>query len=220
MTIQVDEAQLGTGSRGEATRARLVEAAYQQFLQRGFHGTTMRQIAEAAGLAVGGIYNHFRSKEDVFAAVLDAYHPYHVILPALEASQGDTLDDFMCDAERRIREFLVGAEEALMPLIFIELIEFQGRHMKELAERIFPSVISFIQRFTARREQLRDVPPVVIVRTFLSLLIGYLITERVMKGSPLLEQWDVDWFGGMLDIFVHGIAADEGAPPEARGLPG
>src|SRR5688572_9182786 len=64
-------------ARGEETRARLLDAAYAEFRRNGFHGTSMRQIAQAAGLAVGGIYNHFHGKEDIFAAVLDSRHPYH-----------------------------------------------------------------------------------------------------------------------------------------------
>ncbi|MBF8283944.1 MAG: hypothetical protein HW378_2859, partial [Anaerolineales bacterium] len=68
-------------SRGEVTRTKLLEVAHGLFLENGFHGTSMRDIADAAGIAVGGIYNHFSDKEAIFAAVLDAYHPYHVILP-------------------------------------------------------------------------------------------------------------------------------------------
>src|SRR3990170_4717311 len=91
-------------ARGEVTRAKLIEVAYEQFNEHGFHGASMRHIAEAAGVAVGGIYNHYRSKEEIFAAVLDAYHPYHVIMPALESipDDVDTMEGFMREVARKI----------------------------------------------------------------------------------------------------------------------
>ncbi len=45
----------GVVSKGELTRASILEGAYQLFLQQGYHGTSMRQIAEEAGIALGGI---------------------------------------------------------------------------------------------------------------------------------------------------------------------
>ena len=194
-------------ARGEETRARLLQAAYDEFLRRGYHGTSMRQIAAAAGVAVGGIYNHFANKEAIFAAVLDANHPYHVILPALEQTQGDSLEDFMRDAARLIQAEVLGVEEKLMPLAFIEVVEFQGRHLKELAEKLFPPLMGFVQRLNEQTGQLRNVPVPVVLRTFLSLMIGYMFTQMVLKNSPLLDNNDFDWFGGMVDIYLHGIAA-------------
>ena len=44
----------------------------------------MRQIAQKADLALGGIYNHFDSKEAVFKAVIAAYHPFVDVIPRLE----------------------------------------------------------------------------------------------------------------------------------------
>ncbi len=69
-----------TVSKGEATRARIVEAAYQLFMSQGYHATSMRQIVEKAGITMGGIYTHFACKEAIWEAVFMAKHPYHEIL--------------------------------------------------------------------------------------------------------------------------------------------
>src|SRR3990172_1984457 len=113
-------------SRGEVTRTKLLEVAHGLFLENGFHGTSMRDIADAAGIAVGGIYNHFSDKEAIFAAVLDAYHPYHVIFPSMESIQGETAAEFMRQAAQQIYAGVAGTEKRLFPLVFIELVEFQG----------------------------------------------------------------------------------------------
>lgn len=54
-----------TPSRAEATRARLLEAAVVAFSEKGFHGTTTRDIAGAAGMSPAAVYVHHRSKEEL-----------------------------------------------------------------------------------------------------------------------------------------------------------
>ena len=64
-------------TRGERTRCEILAAAYQLFSQKGYHGTSMREIARQSGLALGGIYNHFSSKEDIFIQVQLEHHPFY-----------------------------------------------------------------------------------------------------------------------------------------------
>lgn len=52
-------------SRAEATRARLLEAAVAAFSEKGFHGTTTRDIAGAAGMSPAAVYVHHKSKEEL-----------------------------------------------------------------------------------------------------------------------------------------------------------
>ncbi|AUH69193.1 MULTISPECIES: TetR/AcrR family transcriptional regulator [Gordonia] len=52
-------------SRSELTRRRLLDAALEAFAERGFHGTTTRDIASAAGMSPAAVYVHYRSKEDL-----------------------------------------------------------------------------------------------------------------------------------------------------------
>jgi AcrR family transcriptional regulator len=192
-------------SKGEQTRAKLLEAAHELFLRQGFHGTSMRQIADRAGLAVGGIYNHFQDKEEIFAAVLDAYHPYHTLFPALEATQGETVEAFIRNAAQRVKSEIAGVETRLLPLIFMDLIEFQGRHLRQLAERIIPRALVFFQRFMKLPGDLRDYPPPVLIRTMVGMVLGYLLTEMVFKEVGLFKQSRYDWFGNTIDIYLYGI---------------
>lgn len=59
-------------ARGQATRDKLVAAAREVFAERGFAGTRMGDLADAAGVAHGTVYTYFDTKEDVLLAVLDA----------------------------------------------------------------------------------------------------------------------------------------------------
>ena len=52
------------------TRARLLHAARESFELHGFEGTTMRSVAEAAGVAVGTVFVHFEDKRDLLCSAL------------------------------------------------------------------------------------------------------------------------------------------------------
>lgn len=209
-------AEAAPPSKGEATRARLIAAAYTLFLKQGFHGTSMREIADEAGLAVGGIYNHFANKEEIFAAVLDANHPYHTVFPALEQTEGATVEAFVRNAAQH---FKAGAETAgprLLPLAFVEAVEFQGRHLRALTKQLLPVLAGFMRRLQTRRGRLRALPAPVLLRVFFGLLLGYLATEWVMRGmKPVPELKGLDdypWFDAFIDVYLHGILAE---PEEA-----
>jgi AcrR family transcriptional regulator len=55
----------------ERNRALLLAAARRVFLARGYHGATLEQIADDAGFSKGVVYSQFRSKADLFLALLD-----------------------------------------------------------------------------------------------------------------------------------------------------
>jgi len=57
--------------RREKTRGAVLEAAQEAFSRVGFAATTVDDIAAAAGVAKGGVYHHFASKEALFEAVFD-----------------------------------------------------------------------------------------------------------------------------------------------------
>lgn len=58
----------------EATRARLLDAAVKAFAERGYHGTTTRDIASAAGMSPAALYVHHSSKEDLLYQISRTGH--------------------------------------------------------------------------------------------------------------------------------------------------
>lgn len=57
--------------KGRRTRERILDTAEALFAEHGFAGTTLRDVADAAGLRIPSLYNHFAGKEALYAAVLD-----------------------------------------------------------------------------------------------------------------------------------------------------
>ncbi len=58
--------------RGEKTRLKLIEVARQLFIKSGVESTTMNDIAIAAGKVRRTLYTHFKSKEDIYWAVVES----------------------------------------------------------------------------------------------------------------------------------------------------
>jgi AcrR family transcriptional regulator len=72
------------------TRKAIVDASMGLFARRGYHGTSVAQIAEATGLTKGALYWYFKGKEDLFLTVLDSIraHWRDAIVSRVEASVG------------------------------------------------------------------------------------------------------------------------------------
>jgi AcrR family transcriptional regulator len=88
-------------SRGEQTRARILEMALDLFREDGYARTTMRAVAQRAGISLGNAYYYFESKEHLIQAFYARTHVEHVAAcrPVLEA-------------ERDLRGRLVGVLQA------------------------------------------------------------------------------------------------------------
>ena len=64
--------------KGEQTREQILETALDLFREKGYEQTTMRAIAQAAGVAVGNAYYYFRSKEHLIQAFYGRLHEDHL----------------------------------------------------------------------------------------------------------------------------------------------
>jgi AcrR family transcriptional regulator len=192
--------------RHEHTRTAILQAAHDLFLKQGYHGTSMRQIAQAAQIALGGLYNHFASKENVFEAVFLAFHPYHEVLPMIAAAEGADLEQLVQDAIHRLVQVVEGRPD-FMNLMFIEMVEFNSAHARQLFAYLFPQGMQIVQQLVEPYpEQIRPIPPPMVVRTFLGLFFGYYLTEIALAPAAPAE-FSQDAMQYFVDIYLHGILA-------------
>ncbi len=58
-------------TKGQRTTLRLLDAAEPLFAKQGYHATSLRSIAQIAGIREPGIYNHFPNKESLYASTIE-----------------------------------------------------------------------------------------------------------------------------------------------------
>jgi AcrR family transcriptional regulator len=197
----------GPVTKGERTRAAIVDAAYQLFLRKGYHGTSMRDIAETAGIALGGIYNHFGTKEDIYVAMVAERHPFMNIVPALQSASGESVEELVSDAATRMIVAL-GQSQDMVGLMFIEQVEFNGKHVSQLLKQYYPGLKEFVARLNLVRGPLRPIPAPVLLRAFIGLFFSYYMTERlIVERQPPKHPHNYD-FAYFVEIYLHGVLAE------------
>ncbi|WP_433709213.1 TetR family transcriptional regulator [Nocardia sp. CA-084685] len=120
-------------SRADQTRARLLDAAVVAFAERGFHGSTTRDITSIAGVSTGAIYVYHRSKEELLYEISRTGH-----LDTLErirtaiASAQDPADQLIA----LMREFTIHHARAhtVARIINYELAALSPEHQQEIKE--------------------------------------------------------------------------------------
>ncbi len=193
-----------TMAKGENTRRSIQEAAYELFMRQGFHATSMRQIAQHAGLALGGIYNHFASKQEIFEAIIFEKHPYQQILPLLDTAEGETVDEWVRSIAQALLAELNNRPEFLK-LMFIEIVEFNGQHVPRLMRQVFPQALPAFERMAAHHRTLRPIHPAVLMRSFIGLFFSYYVTDVFIRHTPLAKFMPKNSFEVFVDIYLHGI---------------
>ena len=75
---------------GDERRMQILQCAVHLFSQRGFRGTTTKEIAQAAGISEAMVFRHFATKEELYTAILDhkacsgtAYSPCDLVARAV-----------------------------------------------------------------------------------------------------------------------------------------
>ena len=201
-----------TLTRGERTRLAILEAAHELFIENGYGGTSMRQIAEqAGGIAVGGIYNHFGSKRDILAELMRVQSPAPMMVSTLEEAEGDTATELLADALRRITAYAADQVDFLQ-LAYIDIQKFDAASMTEIMQEIIPRAVGFGQRVQQAGGLRAEINPLMMMRIFASLLIGFALTERIVfrDGQPRVKDIpgasQEQWIDAFVDVFLHGVA--------------
>jgi len=193
--------------RGERTRRAILNGSYRLIIRQGFAATSMREIAAQSRVALGGIYNHFGSKEEIFRAIIEERHPFLQVLPVLRSVEGETVEEFVRSAARILVEQLRRHPDFLN-LMLIEIVEFKARHVPALFNKFLPLSMPVVQRLSPLPGKMRDIPGLVLARAFLGMFFSYYITEMLV-GHAMPAAMSTNAMDHFVEIFLHGILQEE-----------
>ncbi len=173
----------------------------------------MRQIANEAGIAVGGIYNHFPGKEAIFVALLERHQPYSDIVTGLDAVSGENATDMVEEAARVVFDELM-EDPVFIRLALIDLQEFDGDTLFRVATQMIQGMLAFVDRLVACGSVRQDISSPVLVRSFAGLFGFYVLSEIVAFGRDAPRfvvpfDAEIDWIGALTEVYLNGVLKRE-----------
>lgn len=194
--------------KSERSRRLVLDAALRLFSTRGYRATSVRDIAEAAGVSTGNLYHHFPDKEAIFRTLLDEYREVAASaeFPLYRALQSeefpDNLEDIGFAARDSVKQY-----RRYMLLIFVDVIEFDGTHIREFYKGLTSRFRDIVEEHPTIKERIRpnvsaSAAMQLVARTFISyfqLEILFGVSEPFGKESKQIV-------GDIADMLRCGIA--------------
>jgi AcrR family transcriptional regulator len=205
--------------RSERSRGQILEAALKLFSSRGYHGTSMRDIAVAANVSTGNVYHQFPDKETMFRTLLDRYweavaspdYPFNRAL--FEGAFPDDLEALGRAARETVERY-----RPYIALIYVDVVEFEGSHIRKFYSDMASRFEKFLATPAARTRtegRMRDgVSPLSAVMLTTRFLLHY-FTVEVLFGVPNHFGSDTNTvLAEISDILSYGMLAQENRSPQ------
>ena len=186
--------------RGGDSRDEILKAAISLFANRSFHETSMMEVARSARVSKGLIFYHFKTKEELFFAVLHRLLEPYVIDFAEEAGALDEKSQILKLVESYL--LFVRDNASSVRLFVAQLLHDQASsenltgQMLGLYDGYRTLLVDLIARAQEKGLCTREFPPQVAVSFLLSMLSGVLIgfllgNQKVdLEGAmAMLRQW-------------------------------
>jgi len=208
--------------------ARAREAALELFSTQGYGATSMRQISQASEVSLGNLYHHFGSKDTIYQQLLDEYWT-RLLDPTDELQRLFERADFPDDLEE-MAELIERSVDSYAPyimLIFIDVIEFRGRHIRTFYEEMPARFAAAYQaNFERKRAEGRvgDADPLVAVMLATRWLFYYFTVEKCFGVPMHFGMAPREAVAEFIRILRYGVlprtaadgAAAAGSTPEAK----
>lgn len=194
-------------------REDILKASLHLFATKGFHGTSMRDIAREAEITEGLIYHYFESKRDLFRAIIDEYSflPLLRTLPDL-AEQLD-LRALLIVLARGFFDVLKQNTE-LARLLLQEVQVFPEEKEVFFADAVHESILELSKILQARmNDRARaQVDPDVAARLFFNALLAFFVEQEILGGKHMLPADEGSYIEHLVDMFVKRLGPGRSKP--------
>ena len=166
-----------------ARKEQILHAAAGLFAEKGFHRTTTRDIAEAADVAEGTLYNYFESKEDLLIAILAHVSEESNMLERLSLPPDEDPRQFLL-AFLLARKAYTNANKAMLQPVLSEILVNPVLRQRYHQQVIEPTIALIQHNLEGRvqRGQMQAANLTMTVHILMALLLGLDIMEFL--GDP------------------------------------
>jgi len=193
-----------------ARRNQILDAATKVFAEKGVHRATIKDVARAAGIADGTIYNYFANKDALLIGILDRVNQSQQRAADFAQAKDSDLATFLRTylGQRLTRLSETGLD--IFRVLFSELLtnpELCATYYQQVVEPTFAIADPHLMALATQRViQTRD--PRLANRAIAGMVLGVLLLRTL--GDPYLQDhWD-QVPDVLADLLLHGLAVSEG----------
>ena len=182
-------------------RHEIFEAVLDTFLDKGFQETSMREIAELAGMGKSSLYDYYKTKDDILVFIME-----EALMEIVgEANQINTQP---LPADQRLRQIMqMHLEYIVANKKHFVLFSYEGRRIGQESQKrvqkgryVYQDLIRSVVEDGIQEGTFREIDPLLVARLLINTLLPVVYTTRP-TGTPqaMLEE--------SLDIMLNGIQA-------------
>lgn len=209
-TEKAAEKATSTQPEKSNTREKILETAIELFAEKGFNGTTTKEIAEAAEVNESLIFRHFSTKRDLYGAIIEKKIDDEPGIEHPLQTYKDTKDDrliFTSIAERMLEK--CGKDSS-----FIRLLHFSALEGHELSDMFFSTYVEYIDMLLCDYIESRiadgafkNVHALCASQAFIGMVVNHIIVQELFgekKRNKINQKELVETF---VTVFLDGIKA-------------
>jgi AcrR family transcriptional regulator len=192
----------------EKNKHKIERAALHLFTRKGFHGTTVREIAKNAGVSMGKLYIYYDTKEEIFIDLVQRMGAQMELLrqkkliPLLMSLDPHSMKTLAMTIGQIISENL-----DYWRLMYIDVVEFRHKHFIHSFREIAGGLRTY-SRALEQSGKLRfpeGVDPAVAVTTIYLDFFTYFLTENLFGAKRHLGMSDEEAVDQMIRFYMSGL---------------
>jgi AcrR family transcriptional regulator len=191
----------------ERNQIKIEQAALRLFTRKGFHGTTVREIADEAGVSLGSIYNYYETKERLYESLVFRYESTMaeqqraLLSPLIGAIDKESLTRLAAAVKQ-----IVFSNPDYWRLMYVDVTEFGNRHFAYSFRDLAKNLASLGGEAMQRRNGIRpDVNRSLAYTAIYLQFFTYFLVEKLFGGKRHLGLPDEQTIQQLIRIFLEGV---------------
>ena len=197
---------------GEERKLQILAVAVSLFSEKGFRGTTTKEIALKAGVSEAMVFRHFATKEELYAAILDhkacggRFEPEEPAIEAIKRKDDRAVFESLALGALNHHENDPEFQRLLLHSA-LEKHELAQMFFEEFVRRVYEFLGGYI-RERQREGALIELDPALVVRCFIGMVMHHSLNNNLWDPDRrLLNISNESAAKHFTDILLHGITA-------------